>query len=232
MPGLISGPALDRNVFYSSYLSTYLERDVRELSGSVDALKFNRFVTSVAARCSQLLNYNALAEDADIDIQTSKAWINILETLGIIFLLHPYSNNVLKRTIKTPKVYFYDTGLVCYLTRWSSPEVAESGAMSGALLENYTVSEIMKSYQNAGLEPYLYFYRDRDAKEIDVILEGDGKLCPLEIKKTATPDKRLTRVFNVIDRSPLQLGTGAVLCMADKFSAFDSNNLIVPIWMI
>ncbi len=232
MPGLIGGQAPDRNVFYSSYLSTYVERDVRELSGNVDALKFNRFVTAVAARCSQLLNYNALAEDSDIDIHTSKAWISILETLGIIFLLHPYSNNVLKRTIKTPKVYFYDTGLVCYLTRWSSPEVAESGAMSGALLENYTVSEIMKSYQNAGLEPYLYFYRDRDAKEIDVILEGDGRLCPLEIKKTATPDTRLTRVFNVIDKSPLHLDIGAVLCMADKFSAFDSNNLIVPIWMI
>ena len=232
MPGLISGQMPDRNIFYSSYLSTYVERDVRELSGSVDALKFNRFVTAVAARCSQLLNYNALAEDADIDIPTAKAWVNILETLGIIFLLHPYSNNVLKRTIKTPKVYFYDTGLVCYLTRWSSPEVAESGAMNGALLENFTVSEIMKSYQNAGLEPYLYFYRDRDAKEIDVVLEGDGKLCPLEIKKTAAPDKRLTRVFGVIDKSPLQLGTGAILCMADHFSAFDRDNLIVPIWMI
>ena len=232
MPGLISGQFPDRNIFYSSYLSTYVERDVRDLSGSVDALKFNRFVTAVAARCSQLLNYKALADDADIDMPTAKNWINILETLGIIFLLHPYSNNVLKRTIKTPKVYFYDTGLVCYLTRWSSPEVAESGAMSGALLENYTVSEIMKSYQNAGLEPYLYFYRDRDAKEIDVILEGDGRLCPLEIKKTATPDKRLTRVFGVIEKGPLQLGAGAVLCMADKFSAFDSNNLIVPIWMI
>ena len=232
MPGLVSGVTPDRNVFYSSYLSTYVQRDVRELSGSVDALKFHRFVTAVAARCSQLLNYHALAEDADIDIQTSKAWIDILETLGIIFLLYPYSNNVLKRTIKTPKVYFYDTGLVCYLTRWSSPEVAENGAMSGALLENFTMSEIVKSYQNAGLEPYLYFYRDRDAKEIDVILEGDGRLCPLEIKKTAIPDKRLTHVFNVIDKSPLQRGTGAVLCMADKFSAFDSNNLIVPIWMI
>ena len=232
MPGFISGQSPDRNIFYSSYLSTYVERDVRELSGSVDALKFNRFVTAVAARCSQLLNYKALADDADIDMPTAKNWVNILETLGIIFLLHPYSNNVLKRTIKTPKVYFYDTGLVCYLTRWSSPEVAESGAMSGALLENFTVSEIMKSYQNAGLEPYLYFYRDRDAKEIDVILEGDGKLCPLEIKKTATPDKRLTRVFSVMDRSPLQLGTGAVLCMAEQFGAFDRDNLIVPIWMI
>ena len=232
MPGLISGQMPDRNVFYSSYLSAYIERDVRELSGSLDALKFNRFVTAVAARCSQLLNYNALAEDADIDIQTSKTWINVLETLGIIFMLHPFSNNVLKRTIKTPKVYFYDTGLVCYLTRWSSPEVAESGAMSGALLENYTVSEIVKGYQNAGLEPYLYFYRDRDAKEIDVILEGDGKLCPMEIKKTATPDKRLTRVFKVIDKSPLQVGEGAILCMAEKLCAFDRNNLIIPIWMI
>ncbi len=232
MPGLISGRTPDRNVFYSSYLSTYVERDVRELSGGVDALKFNRFVTAVAARCSQLLNYKALADDADIDIQTSKAWIHILETLGILFLLHPYSNNVLKRTIKTPKVYFYDTGLVCYLTRWSSPEVTESGAMSGALLENFTVSEIMKSYQNAGLEPYLYFYRDRDAEEIDIILEGDGMLCPLEIKKTAMPDKRLTRVFGVLDKSPIRLGTGAILCMADKFGAFDSEHLIVPIWMI
>ena len=232
MPGLVSGQTPDRNIFYSSYLSTYVERDVRDISGSVDALKFNRFVTAVAARCSQMLNYKALADDADIDMPTAKNWINILETLGIIFLLHPYSNNVLKRTIKTPKVYFYDTGLVCYLTRWSSPEVAESGAMSGALLETFTVSEIVKSYQNAGMEPYLYFYRDRDAKEIDVVLEGDGKLCPLEIKKTALPDKRLTRVFGVIDKGPLQLGTGAVLCMADKLSAFDRSNLIVPIWMI
>ena len=171
MPGLVSGQYPDRNVFYSSYLSTYVEQDVRELSNSVDALKFNRFIIAVAARCSQLLNYKALADDADIDIPTAKNLVNILETLGIIFLLHPYSNNILKRTIKTPKVYFYDTGLVCYLTRWSSPEVAESGAMSGALLENFAVSEIMKSYQNAGLEPYLYFYRDRDTKEIDIIME-------------------------------------------------------------
>ena len=232
MPGLISGQIPDRNVFYSSYLSTYIERDVRNLSGSVDALKFNRFVTSAAARCSQLLNYKAMADDADIDVQTAKDWINILETLGIVFLLHPYSNNVLKRTIKTPKLYFYDTGLVCYLTRWSSPEVAETGAMSGALLENFTVSEIVKGYQNAGLEPYLYFYRDRDAKEIDVVLEGDGKLCPLEIKNTAVPDRRLVRVFSVLEKSSMQVGTGAILCMADAFSAFDRNHLIVPIWMV
>ena len=232
MPGLISGQYPDRNIFYSSYISSYIERDVRDISGTINALKFNRFVTAAAARCSQLLNYNALAEDAEIDIPTAKNWMNILETLGIIFLLHPYSNNVLKRTIKTPKLYFYDTGLVCYLTKWSSPETTANGAMNGALLENFAISEIMKSYQNAGQEPYLYFYRDRDAKEIDAILERDGKLCPLEIKKTSSPDTRLTRVFSVIDKSPLEKGTGAILCLANEFGAIDRNNLIVPIWMI
>lgn len=232
MPATVSGQYTDRNIYYSSYLSTYIERDVRDISGSVDALRFNRFITAVAARTSQLLNYKALADDADIDMTTAKAWVNILETLGIIFLLHPYSNNVLKRTIKTPKVYFHDTGLVCYLTKWSSPEVAESGAMSGALLENFAVSEIMKSYQNAGLEPYIYFYRDRDAKEIDVVIEGDGKFYPLKIKKTATPDKRILKTFGVLDNASMEIGTGAVLCMAEQFGAFDRENLIVPIWVI
>lgn len=232
MPGIVSGQYTDRNIFYSSYISTYVERDVRELVGTLNALKFNRFITAVAARAAQMLNYNAVAEDADIDVSTAKSWINILETLGIIFLLHSYSNNVLKRTIKTPKLYFYDTGLVCYLTKWSSSEVAESGAMNGALLENYTVSEIVKSYQNVGLDPYLYYYRDRDSKEIDLIIEGDGKLCPLEIKKTALPDKRLVKVFDVLNKTPLQVGTGAILCMAEQFGAIDRNNLIVPIWMI
>lgn len=232
MPGLVGGQYPDRAVFYSSYLSTYIERDVRELSNTVDALKFHRFVTAAAARTAQLLNYKAIADDADIDLPTAKAWIAMLETLGIIFLLHPYANNVLKRTIKTPKLYFYDTGLVCYLTRWSSPEVTESGAMSGALLENFAVSEILKGYQNAGLEPYIYFYRDRDAKEIDLIIEGDGMLRPLEIKKTAAPDKRILRTFRTIDKSPIKLGPSAILCLADHLSAIDSENFIVPVWLL
>ena len=232
---LIGGAACELTLTGTIGFRATKDIDILVLLEKVDrdfAEQFHRFITAVAARTSQLLNYHALAEDADIDTATAKAWMDILETLGIVFLLHPYSNNVLKRTIKTPKVYFYDTGLVCYLTKWSSPAVAESGAMSGALLENFTVSEIMKGYQNFGREPYLYFYRDRDAKEIDVIIEGDGKLCPLKIKKTATPDKRIVKAFSVIDKSPLQLGTGAVLCMADKFGAFDKENLIVPIWAI
>lgn len=232
MPALISGRYSDRAHYYSDYISTYLERDVKEISGTIDSLRFIRFITAAAARTGQLLNYKSIADDCDISQVTAKNWLGILEKLGIVFYLHPYSNNVLKRTIKTPKLYFYDTGLVCYLTKWSSAQTAMSGAMSGALFENYTVSEIKKSYQNTGREPYLYYYRDKDLKEIDLLIEGDGKLYPIEIKKTAMPQKKMTRVFGVIDKSPLLLGTGAVLCMADKLGAFDKDNLIVPVWLI
>jgi predicted AAA+ superfamily ATPase len=232
MPAIVSGQYSDRELYYSGYLETYLNRDVRTLSASIDSLKFLNFITAAAARTGGLLNVKNIADDADIDQSTAKNWLNILETLGIIFFLHPYANNVLKRTVKAPKLYFYDTGLVCYLTKWSSAETAMNGAMNGALLENYVVSELVKSYANVAAEPYLYYYRDRDTKEIDLIMERDGKLFPMEIKKTTTPEKRLTNVFSVIDKSPLQRGTGAVLCMAAQLGAFDRENLIVPIWII
>ena len=232
MPALVTGTYSNASIFYSSYIDTYMERDVRRLSNDIDSLKFLRFLRSVAARTSQQANYKGIADDAEIDQTTAKNWLHVLEALGIIFLLEPYSNNVLKRTVSTPKLYFYDSGIVCYLTRWSSPETAMEGAMSGALLENYTVAEIIKTYQNAGQEPFLYYYRDKDAREIDLILEQDGKLFPIEIKKMASPPKKLTKVFDLIDKSPLQRGTGAILCMADQLGAFDQNNLIVPISLI
>ena len=232
MPALVTGTYSNASIFYSSYSDTYMERDVRRRSNDIDSLKFLRFLRSVAARTSQQVNYKGIADDAEIDQTTAKNWLHVLEALGIIFLLEPYSNNVLKRTVSTPKLYFYDSGIVCYLTRWSSPETAMEGAMSGALLENYTVAEIIKTYQNAGQEPFLYCYRDKDAREIDLILERDGKLFPIEIKKMASPPKKLTKVFDLIDKSPLQRGTGAILCMADQLGAFDQNNLIVPISLI
>lgn len=232
MPALVTGTYSNASIFYSSYIDTYMERDVRRLSNDIDSLKFLHFLRSVAARTSQQVNYKGIADDAEIDQTTAKNWLHVLEALGIIFLLEPYSNNVLKRTVSTPKLYFYDSGIVCYLTRWSSPETAMEGAMSGALLENYTVAEIIKTYQNAGQEPFLYYYRDKDAREIDLILERDGKLFPIEIKKMASPPKKLTKVFDLIDKSPLQRGTGAILCMADQLGAFDQNNLIVPISLI
>ena len=232
MPGLVSGTYSNRQIFYSSYLSTYLERDVRELSESIDALKFLRFVTAVAARCSQIVNVSEIARDADINQTQAKSWLGILETLGVIFFLHPYSNNLLGRLVKTPKLYFYDTGLVCYLTKWSSTETLTAGTMNGAVLENYVVAEIAKTYLNCGQEPFLYYYRDKDAREIDIVLEHDGMLNPIEIKKTANPGSELTRVFALLDKASTPRGKGAVVCMKPQLGALDRENYIVPIWMI
>lgn len=232
MPAIVSGRNSNSQIFYSSYLSTYIERDVKELSDAIDSLKFLSFITAVAARCSQMLNVADIARDADINQKQAKDWLGILETLGIIFYLHPYSNNLLKRLVKTPKLYFYDTGLVCYLTKWSSAETLESGAMNGAVLENYVVAEIMKTYLNSGKEPFMYYYRDKDAKEIDIVLEHDGVLNPLEIKKTSNPKAELVKVFGLLDKSSTPRSKGAVLCMKPELSAIDRENYIVPIWMI
>lgn len=232
MPAIVSGANSNSQIFYSSYLSTYIERDVRELSDAIDSLKFLRFITAVAARCGQMLNVADIARDADINQTQAKNWMGILETLGIIFYLHPYSNNLLKRLVKTPKLYFYDTGLVCYLTKWSNAETLVNGAMNGAVLENYVVAEIMKTYLNSGKEPYMYYYRDKDAKEIDIVIEHDGVLNPIEIKKTSNPGSELIKVFELLDRSSTPREKGAVLCMKPEFSAIDRENYIVPIWMI
>lgn len=232
MPAIVSGVNSNSQIFYSSYLSTYIERDIRDLSDAIDSLKFLRFITAVAARCGQMLNVAEIARDADINQVQAKSWLGMLETLGIIFYIHPYSNNLLKRLVKTPKLYFYDTGLVCYLTKWSSAETLENGAMNGAILENYVVAEIMKTYLNSGKEPYLYYYRDKDAKEIDLVLEHDGVLNPIEIKKTANPGTELIKVFGLLDKSSTPRSKGAVICMKPGLSAIDRDNYIVPVWMV
>lgn len=232
MPAIVSGANSNIQIFYSSYLNTYIERDVKELSETIESLKFLRFMTAAAARCGQMLNVADIAADADINQVQAKNWLNILETLGVIFYLHPYSNNLLKRLVKKPKLYFYDTGLVCYLTRWSSAATLESGAMNGAILENYVVAEIMKTYLNNGQEPFIYYFRDKDAREIDMVLEHDGVLNPLEIKKTSNPGTELVKVFSLLDKSSTPRSKGAVVCMKPKLSAIDKDNYIVPIWMI
>lgn len=232
MPAIVSNEVSNNSIFYGSYLSTYIERDVRNLSDSIDSLKFLRFLTAVAARCSQMLNVNEIARDADINLKQAKDWMGILETLGIIFYLHPFSNNMLKRLVKTPKYYFYDTGLVAYLTKWSSPETLENGAMNGAILENYVVSEIRKSYLNSGKAPFMYYYRDKDAREIDIILEQNGELNPIEIKKSANPAPEILRSFSVLEKTGLNRGKGAVICMKMELSAFNQENFIVPVWLL
>lgn len=232
MPAIVSEKNSNSQIFYSSYLTTYIERDVREVSDAIDSLTFLHFITAVAARCGQILNIAEIARDADINQKQAKNWLGVLETLGLIFYLHPYSNSMLKRLVKTPKLYFYDTGLVCYLTKWSSAETLQSGAMNGAILENYVVAEIRKTYLNCGKDPYMYYYRDKDAREIDIILEHDGVLNPIEIKKSANPGSELIKVFKLLDKSSAKRSKGAVVCMKPELSAIDRENYIIPVWMI
>ena len=178
MPGVLSGKYSNLPVFYENYIRTYIERDVRRLLGNVDALQYAYFMRAVAARCAQMLNVAAIAEDVGIRQEKAKTWLSALERSGIIFYLHPYSNNQLKRTVKAPKLYCHDCGLMAHLTRWTSPETMEAGAMAGTFMENFVVSEIYKSYLNTGVEPPLYYYRDRNAKEIDIVIELLGGIEP------------------------------------------------------
>jgi predicted AAA+ superfamily ATPase len=232
LPGHISGQFPQRDIFYSSYLQTYIRRDIKDMMEDVDSLLFADFVRAAACRAGQMLNIHDIASDVGVSDDTAKRWLGMLEKSDVIFYLRPYSNNLLKRTVKTPKLYFFDTGLVAYLTKYSSPEILMNGAINGALLENYVVSEIMKSYGNLGLEAVCHYYRDKDNKEIDLIIESDGELHPIEIKKTASPSRELAGVFKVLDKASLPRGTGAVICAKRELSALDRGTLIVPVWVL
>ena len=232
MPGLISGKFTDRDVYYSSYIQTYIERDVSDLIQGVDKLLFQDFIRSAASRIGEVLNVHAIAGDVGINDDTAKRWLQVLEKSEIITLLRPYSNNLLHRTIKTPKLYFFDTGLVAYLTKYSSPEILANGALAGHILENYVVMEIIKSYKNAAKDCLFWYYRDKDNKEVDMILESDGMLHPIEVKRSVNPGTELVGAFSVLDRATTPRGSGAIICMRPELSAVDSNNLIVPVWYI
>lgn len=232
MPAVNNGSYGDNQAFYSRYVSSIIDTKVRGLLGTFDELKFFKFLTIVATRTSQLISVNDIAKEAEIHHSYAKNWLSILETLGIIFYLQPYSNSSLKRAIKTPKLYFYDTGLVCYLTKWSSAKTLECGVFNGAILENYVVSEIKKSFSNCAKTAYLYYYRDKDSKEIDLLIEHDGVINPIEIKKTSNPSSVLTKVFSVLDKSSTPRATGAVICMKPKLDAIDRQNYIIPIWCL
>ena len=179
-----------------------------------------------------MLNVHTIAQDVGISDDTAKRWLQVLEKSDIIFYLRPYSNNLLKRTIKTPKLYFFDTGLVAYLTKYTSPEILQNGAINGSILENYVVSELMKSYHNAAQDCLLWYYRDKDNHEIDLIMESDGQLHPLEIKRSINPGSELIGAFTVLDKGSVPRGKGAILCMRPELSAINADNYIVPIWMI
>lgn len=228
-PALFLKSNKDWNLFYESYMSTYIERDVKQIVNVSNELLFINFMKVLAARTSQILNYANIANEVGVNETTIKSWISILQTSGIIYLLPPYSNNLTNRIIKTPKMYFMDTGLACFLTKWNMPETLEDGAFSGAILETYTVSEILKSYWHNGVTPAIYFYRDKDKREVDIILEENGKLYPLEIKQRSNPEIDDIKNFSVLSQFKKEIAPGGVLCTASTWMPLGKKDYIIPI---
>lgn len=215
----------DRNAFYSAYIRTYIERDIRDLSSISNEMKFLNFIRVVAARTGQVLKYSELANAVDISEPTAKTWLSVLVSSNIVYLLEPYYRNITKRMTKMPKIYFLDTGLCSYLTGWSSPEVIEKGAMNGAFFETFVVSEILKSYRHNGERPLIYWYRDTQQKEIDLLIERDGKLHPIEIKLTSNPNKSMLKHFNILDNQ----GYGGLICMRESDIPLTEDVSAIPI---
>ena len=230
-PELYKNPEISVDKFYDSYVRTYIERDIRDLIKITDEIKFMKFMTSVAARTGQELNLNEIAADAEITNPTANDWLSILVNTGLVVLIEPYMTNIIRRVVKRPKIYFMDTGLACYLTKYLNSETLEVSAYSGHIFETYVVSLIVKSFANNGLnfKRYLYYYRDNNKKEIDLIIEYNDKLYPIEIKKSKKPDINYVKNFNVLNDTKKTIGNGIVLCMIDKISPIDKNNFCVPI---
>lgn len=218
----------DSELYYSMYVNTYIERDVRNLTQVGDTLSFLKFMTALASRIGQSLNLNSVASEVGISLPTAHRWLSILISSNIVYLLEPYCNNIIKRGIIIPKIYFLDTGLAAYLTKWKNKEVLEAGTMAGKFFENFVIIEIIKSYYNSGeLRPPLYFYRGKEKREIDLIIESNGKLYPVEIKKSAKPTKEMIENFKVLDKVG-EVGRGAIICMYDKIQNLDENNIVIP----
>jgi predicted AAA+ superfamily ATPase len=227
-PAVVTGYSKQK-AFYDSYIRTYIERDVRLLAQVGDELAFTQFITVAANRTGQMLNYRDMARDVQISEPTAKKWLSILVTSGLVYLLPPFSMNVEKRVVKTPKLYFLDTGLAAYLTKWTSPDVLRQGAAAGAFFETFIIAEILKSYRNAGLEPSLFYYRDKDKKEIDLLMIENGTLYPLEIKMTATPKPDDVAVFKVLKTvKGHKIGSGGLICADTVFGILGRDLYSIP----
>ncbi len=228
-PRLHQDPRISQDLFYKSYVQTYIQRDVRDILNITDEVSFNRFLKAVAARTGQLLNYSDFARDVDVDHKTAKSWLSVLETSGLIYRLQPYYSNQTKRLVKSPKLYFLDTGLCSYLTQWPSPESLEAGAMSGAMLETYLFAEILKSYWHRGRTPRFYYYRDQDQREIDLVIETGEAFYPVEFKKSANPTQKACKHFHVLEKLGKPIGKGAVICFVEKDIPLTQSVTAIPI---
>lgn len=231
-PKIVVNKEVDWNIFYASYVQTYIERDVKALTNVGNEETFAKFLGVVASRTGNLLNYAELSQVVGISQPTVKNWLSILKTSGIVYFLQPYYTNLTKRLIKTPKIYFLDTGLCSYLTGWNTAETLEKGAMSGNILETYVISELLKSYLHNGKKPPFYFYRDQDGKEIDLLIHINGKLYPIEIKKSSNPNKNDIRHFSTLNRFQIPIGQGAVICLDDKIIPISNKVNAIPIGYI
>ncbi len=234
MPAVKVNEGMPVEEYYGSYMQTYLERDIRDLVKIKDESRFLKFIACVAARTGQEVVLADLSRDTEIDGKTAENWLSLLQSSGLIYLLPPYYNNTIKRIVKRPKLYFMDTGLACYLSLWNNPRALELSAMAAAMFETYVISEIIKSYANAGIDTRnrLCYYRDNNNKEIDLIILENGKAYPVEIKKSANPGKSAIKHFGVLEDMGLDVGEGAVVCMSPMILHIDEKNRYVPIGFI
>lgn len=230
-PELNVNKDVDREIFYQTYIKTYMERNIRQSQNIKDEIKFLKFISSVAARTGQEYNAMDIANDVEIDSKTVDAWMSILRNTHLVYMLQPYSNNNIQKIIKRPKIYFTDTGLACYLVGYLTADTLEKSAYNGAIFETYVVMEIIKSYTNNGKDPRnrIYYYRDNDKKEIDLLIKDENKIYPVEIKKSANPGNKSIKNFDVVNKFGLEVGNGIVICMMENILAIDENNYYVPI---
>jgi hypothetical protein len=221
-------------IYFNSYLRTYIERDVRQLAQIADERAFLSFMTAAAALTGQQLNYDTMAKSVGKDVKTIKRWLSVLVTSGLVNILEPHHDNVLKRLSKTPKIYFMDTGLACFLCGWNTPKQLESGAAAGAMFETYVVSEVIKSFANAGIDPRvsLFYYRDDEKREIDLVIKRNGILYPVEIKKAGMGQKSDIKAFDLLRKSSFPIGEGGLICMDDTKAHLTESDRIIPVNMI
>lgn len=228
MPDVQDADPEQRQEYFNSYIETYLMRDAAEEGGITDTIRFHRFMRACAALAAEQVNYKTLAEAAEISQPTAKEWVRLLQSLGILYLLPPYANNELKRLAKTPKLYFCDTGLCAYLSMWLTRDTLMNGAASGHYFENYVVTELLKNFAYAPSKANLTYYRDSNAKEIDVFVEENGVIHPLEIKKSANPDRREVKKYELLDKAGLKRGSGGIICMCEEVIPIDTQNCFIP----
>lgn len=228
MPEVLRADEEQRQEYYNSYIETYLMRDVAEEGKITDTIRFRKFMNACAALAAEQVNYKNLAEAAEISQPTAKEWLRLLQGLGIVYLLKPYANNELKRLTKMPKLYFCDTGLCAYLSMWLTRDTLMNGAVNGHYFENYVVVELLKNYAYASSKVNLTYYRDSNAKEIDLFVEKDGVIHPLEIKKSANPDRREVKKYELLDKANLKRGSGGIICMCEEVIPIDGRNCYIP----